>query len=177
MEEKPNPLRELFDELFTLLENLETQNSAVLQFLKDRKVGMDKKLAPYLERAGNASSVKWRAARVRMEYLLSPIQKEAKNQEKEKAQGQEKLQERDKAQEQDKGTAPQQDEDKDKTTEKDKKGDKDQNQAQEIRKGPNQLKVEQSKDSDQAKKVDNKEASKSRAAEGQSKPEADQKRN
>lgn len=73
MEEKPNPLKEVFDELFTLLENLEAQNLAVLQFLKDQKVGTEKKLAPYLERAGNASSVKWRAARVRMEYLLSPI--------------------------------------------------------------------------------------------------------
>ena len=173
MEEKPNPLKELFDELFTLLENLETQNSAVLQFLKDQKVGTDKKLAPYLERAGNASSVKWRAARVRMEYLLSPIQKEAKDQEKEKAQEQEKAQEKDKAQEQDKTTAQQQDKDADKH----KKTDIDQNQAPEIRKGPNQVKLEQQKDSGQAGKADPKQASKSRTAEGQSEPEAGQKGN
>ena len=90
MEEKPNPLKEVFDELFTLLENLEAQNLAVLQFLKDQKVGTEKKLAPYLERAGNASSVKWRAARVRMEYLLSPIEKKEKEQEKAKAQEEDK---------------------------------------------------------------------------------------
>lgn len=174
MEEKPNPLKELFDELFTLLENLETQNLAVLQFLKDQKVGTDKKLAPYLERAGNASSVKWRAARVRMEYLLSPIQKETKDQEKEKAPEQEK----DKAQEQEK--AKTQEQDKDRVADKNKKTDRDQNQAQETRKTPKPesktAKPEQSKDSDQVEKSDSKEASKSRPAEGQSKPKVDQKR-
>ncbi|MEQ1352382.1 MAG: hypothetical protein ABLT11_00090 [Candidatus Acidiferrum sp.] len=78
MEMEPsNPLKEIFDELFGLLESLETQGMAVTQFLKDQKIGNDKKLAPYLEQAGNASSVKWRAARARMEYLLAPMQKEA----------------------------------------------------------------------------------------------------
>jgi len=77
METNTNPLKEIFDELFGLLESLETQSMAVTQFLKDQKIGNDKKLAPYLEQAGNASSVKWRAARARMEYLLAPIQKEA----------------------------------------------------------------------------------------------------
>ena len=78
METEPsNPLKEIFDELFGLLESLEAQSMAVTQFLKDQKIGNDKKLAPYLEQAGNASSVKWRAARARMEYLLAPMQKEA----------------------------------------------------------------------------------------------------
>ena len=78
METEPgNPLKEIFDELFGLLESLEAQNMAMMQFLKDQNAGNDKKLAPYVEQAGNASSVKWRAARARMEYLLAPMQKEA----------------------------------------------------------------------------------------------------
>jgi hypothetical protein len=81
-----NSLKEVLDELFTLLEALETHSEAVLQFLKDQGITTDEKLAPYLERAGNATSVKWRAARVRMEYLLSPIQKETKNKDAEKPQ-------------------------------------------------------------------------------------------
>ena len=84
METEPsNPLKEIFDELFGLLESLETQGMAVTQFLKDQEVGNDKKLEPYLEQAGNASSVKWRAARARMEYLLAPMQKEANAKKKE----------------------------------------------------------------------------------------------
>jgi hypothetical protein len=180
MEEKPNPLKELFDELFTLLENLETQNSAVLQFLKDQKVGTDKKLAPYLERAGNASSVKWRAARVRMEYLLSPIEKKEKEQEKEKAQEQDKEKEKNKAQEQDTAKAQEQDKDKDRGTDQDKNTDKDQNQAQATRKGPNKMsesaKPEQGKDSGQKDKAGNKQDSGSGTTEGQSKAKDNQKR-
>jgi hypothetical protein len=84
METEPsNPLKEIFDELFGLLESLEAQSMALTQFLKDQKIGNDKKLAPYLEQAGNASSVKWRAARARMEYLLAPMQKEADDKKKE----------------------------------------------------------------------------------------------
>lgn len=82
METNTNPLKEIFDELFGLLESLEAQSMAVTQFLKDQKIGNDKKLAPYLEQAGNASSVKWRAARARMEYLLAPMQKEADDKKK-----------------------------------------------------------------------------------------------
>jgi hypothetical protein len=84
MEKDANPIKEVFDELFTLLETLETQNSAVLKFLKDQGIATEQKLAAYLEQAGNASSVKWRAARVRMEYLLSPSPGDAKTKEKEK---------------------------------------------------------------------------------------------
>lgn len=83
METEPsNPLKEIFDELFGLLESLEAQSQAMTQFLKDQRVGNDEKLAPYLKQAGNASSVKWRAARARMEYLLAPMQKEADDKKK-----------------------------------------------------------------------------------------------
>lgn len=77
MEIDANPIREVLDDLFTLLEALETQNIAVLQFLKDQGIAPDDQLAPYLNRAGNASSVKWRAARARMNHLLAPAPKKA----------------------------------------------------------------------------------------------------
>lgn len=75
MENNPEPIKEILDELFSLLESLETQSLAITQFLKDQGIATDEKLAPYLDRAGNASSVKWRAARARMQYLLSPVAK------------------------------------------------------------------------------------------------------
>jgi hypothetical protein len=84
MENNPGPIKEILDELFSLLESLETQNLALTQFLKDEGIATDETLAPYLDRAGNASSVKWRAARARMQYLLSPIPKQATEKEKDK---------------------------------------------------------------------------------------------
>ena len=76
METNPNQLKEILGELFSLLEAMETSNLAVLQFLKEKGIANEKEFAHFLEQAGNASSVKWRAARVRMEYLLTPIEKE-----------------------------------------------------------------------------------------------------
>jgi hypothetical protein len=64
-------IKEVFNELFSHLERLETQNDAILQFLQEKKGATEKQLAPYLEQAGNAANVKWRAARVRIERLLS----------------------------------------------------------------------------------------------------------
>ena len=65
-------MKEVLNELFSHLERLETQNEAILQFLKEKKRVTDKQLAPYLEQAGNASNVRWRAARVRIDHLLEP---------------------------------------------------------------------------------------------------------
>ena len=76
METNPNQLKEILGELFSLLEAMETSNLAVLQFLKEKGIANEKEFAHFLEQAGNAGSVKWRAARVRMEYLLTPIKKE-----------------------------------------------------------------------------------------------------
>ena len=90
METNPEPLKEILDELFSLLESLETQSLALTQFLKDEGIATDEKLVPYLDRAGNASSVKWRAARARMQYLLSPVPKQSGDKEdKEKHQNKE----------------------------------------------------------------------------------------
>jgi len=63
----------ILDELFSSLEVLETQTAAVLQFLKEKAGSSDEQLAPYLEQAGKASSIKRRAARVRIDYLISSI--------------------------------------------------------------------------------------------------------
>jgi hypothetical protein len=77
------PEKEIFDDLFALLEAMETQNTAILEFLKGQGIATDEKLAPYFEQAGNASSVKWRAARARMEHIFSPIPQGVKDAKKE----------------------------------------------------------------------------------------------
>lgn len=73
---------EIFDHLFSLLEAQETQSAAILQLIKDKGIASDSELAPYLDQAGNASSVRWRAARVRINYLLSSTKPAEKREEK-----------------------------------------------------------------------------------------------
>ncbi|HXO35632.1 MAG TPA: hypothetical protein VN901_25110 [Candidatus Acidoferrales bacterium] len=75
-------VREVLHELFTSLEALETQSSAITQFLKGKGITNEEELAPYLERAGNASNVRWLAARVRMDHLLSSAMKGAEQEAK-----------------------------------------------------------------------------------------------
>jgi hypothetical protein len=84
MEMQPDTLKEVLGELFALLETQETNSTAVLQLLKDQGIASDEKLSTYLDEAGKASNVKWRAARMRMEHLLTPIQKEKQDKDKSK---------------------------------------------------------------------------------------------
>ena len=63
--------QELLNELGTSLENLETHHAALLQLLKEKGIVTDDELAPHLTQAGTSSSVRWRAARIRLGRLLS----------------------------------------------------------------------------------------------------------
>ncbi len=79
-----NIAREILEELFSSLENLETRSAGLLQFVKDKGLASEQDLAPYFEQAGNASGVRWRAARVRIDHLLASAfkaeEREAKQQ-------------------------------------------------------------------------------------------------
>src|SRR6266478_4637704 len=84
METQSDTLKEVLNELFALLGAQKTNSAALLQLLKDQGIASDEKLSTYLDQAGRASNVKWRAARMRMEYLLTPIQKETADKDKSK---------------------------------------------------------------------------------------------
>lgn len=70
-------IEEILDELIPTFEAMEAQSAAVLMFLKDKELATDYQLAPYLRQAADASNVRWRATRVRMERLLSAAMKES----------------------------------------------------------------------------------------------------
>jgi hypothetical protein len=70
-----NAMQEVLKDLLLHLEELETQNGAIILLLKDKGIATDQEFAPHLEKAGNASNVKWRAARARMEHLFLPHDK------------------------------------------------------------------------------------------------------
>jgi hypothetical protein len=62
---------EVLDELFSALQSLETQTRALTQFLKDQNIVPADDFAPYLHQAGEASSIRWRAERIRINSLLT----------------------------------------------------------------------------------------------------------
>ncbi|MFZ0293765.1 MAG: hypothetical protein WAL52_09195 [Candidatus Sulfotelmatobacter sp.] len=77
-----NIVQEILHELFASLEALDTQTTAIRQFLKDKGIATDQELAPYLKQAGNASGVRWLAVRVRIDHLLSSAIKPAEGDKK-----------------------------------------------------------------------------------------------
>jgi len=66
-----NPIKEILGDLLPYFESLEAQSSAILQLLRDKHIANDEELNRYMEKAADASSVKWRAARVRMDHLFA----------------------------------------------------------------------------------------------------------
>lgn len=71
---------EILEELSSALQRVETQSSAVLEFVKKKGIIKEDELAPYLERASAASSVRWRATRVRLDRLLSGLEQKEQQQ-------------------------------------------------------------------------------------------------
>jgi hypothetical protein len=79
---------EILEELSSALQRVEAQSSAILELVRDKGIVKEDELAPYLERANAASSVRWRAVRIRLEGLLSGLEKseqQAKEQRQEEA--------------------------------------------------------------------------------------------
>ncbi len=75
-------VNQILDELFSSFEDAETQSGGILLFLKSQGIATEQQLAPFFEQAGNASNVRWRAARVRMGALLASALKPAADSEK-----------------------------------------------------------------------------------------------
>src|ERR1700694_2128136 len=76
-ENNNNIVQEILHDLFASLESVETQNTAILQFLKDKGIATDEEHASHLEQAGNASSVRWRGVRESADYLFASAIKAA----------------------------------------------------------------------------------------------------
>jgi hypothetical protein len=84
---------EILEELSSTLQRVEAQSTAVLELIKEKGIVKEDELAPYLQRANEASSVRWRATRVRIAHLLSGLEKreqQAKDEAKEKDEHKEK---------------------------------------------------------------------------------------
>lgn len=79
----PEVTEQILDELLPAFQSLETQSTAIMQFLKGKGIANDDQLAPYLEQAANASSVRWRAVRIRMARLLASLEKSSERTAKE----------------------------------------------------------------------------------------------
>jgi len=76
-------LEEVVDELVSSIEAVEAQATAAVQFLKAQGLATDEQLTPYMQQAGTASNVKWRAARLRLKRILSSAVKEEERSAKE----------------------------------------------------------------------------------------------
>jgi len=81
---EPSVVEQILDELLPSFEELETQSGAILQFLKDKGIANDEGLTPYMEQARSASTVRWRAARLRINRVLAPTFKTAEKTAEEK---------------------------------------------------------------------------------------------
>jgi len=69
-------LKKAFNELYPHLEWQQTQITALLEFLTAKGIITDQEFDPFVEEAGKRSSVKWLAARLRVEHALSESKEE-----------------------------------------------------------------------------------------------------
>jgi hypothetical protein len=91
---------ELVDALGSSLEDLEASQAALIQFLKDQGIVTDEQFADYRKQASKASSVRWRAARVRLQHLIEgekAREEKAAEEKKREEQGEEKKKKEEKA--------------------------------------------------------------------------------
>jgi hypothetical protein len=83
-------VREIIDGLISSLEPLETQTTALMQFVKDKGIARDDALAPYVEQAAKASNVRWRAFRLRTLSLINSAMTPSQEERRVERQGEEK---------------------------------------------------------------------------------------
>ncbi len=65
------PAEQVFEEMLPYLETLDSQISGIVQLLKDKGITTNAEFAKYTQRGDDASNVRERGMRVRMEYLFS----------------------------------------------------------------------------------------------------------
>lgn len=65
----PQLIEEILDELDPIFQNADA-SAGIVRLLKEKGIVNDDELAPYLEQATTAGSIKWRATRLRLARLL-----------------------------------------------------------------------------------------------------------
>ena len=66
-----DPAEQVFEDMLPYLETLDAQVGAIVQLLKDKGITTNEEFARYVQQADNASNVRKRGIRVRMEYLFT----------------------------------------------------------------------------------------------------------
>lgn len=86
----PQLIEEILDELDPIFQNADA-SAGIVRLLKDKGIVNDDELAPYLEQATTAGSIKWRATRLRLARLLESavkaIEEELREEQKKAAEG------------------------------------------------------------------------------------------
>jgi|SRR5579871_5104942 len=78
-------LQEVLEEMGSSLVEMEAQNRALLQLLKNKGMVTEDEFAPRLAEAGKAANVRWRAAQLRLESQIK-AEKDKEEREREKSQ-------------------------------------------------------------------------------------------
>jgi len=73
--EKMLPAEQVFEEILPYLETLDAQIGGIIRLLKEKGITTNTEFAKYAQRGDDASNVRERGMRVRMEYLVSSAAK------------------------------------------------------------------------------------------------------